>query len=102
MLEKYVIESFISRFHGTEDVFLNGCCFWFAKILSIRFPGGRIVYDSLKGHFLYEYDGTFWDAAGEVPREDPAGLISWDGYKEIDPVHYGRIFRQCILFNEMG
>ncbi len=105
-MEKSVIENFIAKFHGTEDAFLNGCCFWFAKILSIRFPGGQIVYDFLTGHFLYRYCGALWDVTGEAPREglheDCSGLIFWDGYEEIDPVHYSRILRQCVLFDEMG
>lgn len=30
------------------------------------------------------------------------GLFFWDGYEQIDPVHYNRILQQCVLFNEMG
>lgn len=45
------ITGFISRFKGSENTFLFGCCYWFAHILHERF-GLSIVYEPEEGHFL--------------------------------------------------
>ena len=37
MAEREIILDFIDRFKGSEEVFLHGCCYWFAHILNDRF-----------------------------------------------------------------
>jgi len=50
---------FIKHFNGAEDVFLHGCCYWFAYILRERFHGhGYIVdiyHDPIEGHFVARF-----------------------------------------------
>lgn len=75
---------FIAHFKGAEDVFLNGCCYWFAFILQERFHGhGYLVdifYEPVEGHyvsrFIYdrysdpskENEVRFFDIRGDVTR----------------------------------
>ena len=59
--------AFIDRFaKGRPEVvecFTQGCCYWFALVLSARF-GGRIMYDQTVGHFGCELDGVVYDITG--------------------------------------
>lgn len=100
MADEAEILDFIGRFRGAEKVFLEGCCFWFAKILEERFPGGRIVYDPVRGHFLYDFGWRLWDIRGDRTGEygEGAHLLDWAEHGDADPVHHERIVRQCVLF----
>ena len=48
--------AFIFHFTGAEDVFLHGCCYWFAWILQERFhEQGYLVdifHEPVEGHFV--------------------------------------------------
>ena len=75
---------FIKNFHGAEDVFLHGCCYWFAWILKERFNGhGYLVdiyHEPIEGHFVARFiqnpapyesvgpsaDVRFFDIRGDV------------------------------------
>ena len=50
------ILDFIEHFKGSEEVFLHGCCYWFAKILEMRFNGDGylvdIFHDPIENHFV--------------------------------------------------
>lgn len=102
MPDRDEIESFIERFRGAEEVFLGGCCFWFAKILEERFPGGRIVYDPVSGHFLYGFDWLLWDIRGDrtAAYNENTPLVDWAVHGDADPVHHARLVRQCVLFSD--
>lgn len=51
--------NFISHFKGAEDVFLHGCCYWFAWILQERFhEQGYLVdifHEPIEGHFVARF-----------------------------------------------
>ena len=53
------VVDFIKHFKGSEEVFLNGCCYWFARILQDRFhEHGYLVdiyHDPVEGHFLARF-----------------------------------------------
>ena len=75
---------FIKNFHGAEDVFLHGCCYWFAWILKERFhEHGYLVdifHEPVEGHFVTRFienpspyepvwpsaDVRFFDIRGDV------------------------------------
>lgn len=75
---------FIKNFHGAEDVFLHGCCYWFAWILKERFhEHGYLVdifHEPVEGHFVARFienpdpykpfglstDVRFFDIRGDV------------------------------------
>ena len=87
---------FLSRFQAGEQVrqvFLNGCCFWFAVILHCRFPGSIIVYDQVANHFAVLISGRVYDITGE--RTDG----NFEPWSELsDDLLRARIIRDCILF----
>ena len=71
---------FIVHFAGSEDTFLNGCCYWFAFILQTRFDNNGyfvdIFYEPVDGHFITRFiaqkkdtlsdDVRFFDIRGDV------------------------------------
>lgn len=85
------IKEFIDNFHGAENVFLNGCCYWFAFILAERF-GGDICYNQPDGHFATLIDGKVYDITGEINKE---GFIPLSEYKRFEPGLYQRLMKQC-------
>ena len=102
------VVNFIRHFKGSEDVFLHGCCYWFALILHERF-GLEIVYEPIEGHFLatkmfveYNNDGSAsyryrrYDIRGDVSdmyRGHEVYSIDW--LKEYEPTWYDHIMRDC-------
>lgn len=95
---KSEFHSFISRFTehpGAIDLFTNGCCFWFAHILAVRFDG-TVRYDPVKNHFVAAFYGGEYDITGEVTGE--YHTVPWSSYREIDPVHYDRLMAQCVFY----
>lgn len=79
-----------------EDVFSNGYCYWFAKILDERFmPKSQIYYLPIRNHFITKIEDKFYDITGEIiPDEEP---YEWTTYKIFDCLEYERIRRDCIL-----
>ena len=59
------VEAFIHRRFPNKEKWTQGNCFYFAKILETRFPGGKILYEPLAGHFLYKYNNEFYDWTGK-------------------------------------
>lgn len=88
---------FIKHFQneGTISTFMEGCCYWFAHILKSRFVFGKIMYEPIIGHFLYELDGVCYDITGKVDRSS-LHLYDWNTY-EINSSHRKRILHDCIL-----
>lgn len=91
------ILDFISRRFGPYDEdseWMHSNCYYFASILNERFPGGRIYYDVVVGHFVYEYDGVYFDYSGIIPYSDD--FVAWDKFDEYDSYQKERIIRDCI------
>lgn len=88
-----VVLKFIKEFSSVKDGFTTGRCYWFAYILKERF-GASIYYDAVKNHFVAKINGNYYDASGMVTGD----FIPWDTYKDIDPVHFARLVRNCIEF----
>ena len=95
------IEDFINRRFQSDCDWLEGNCYYFARILKMRFKG-EIWYDLVEGHFLFRYFDKFYDWSGlregydfDKP-ETVENLVKWSDYKKIDPVHYDRIVRDVI------
>ena len=81
---KNEVLKFIEHFKGSEETFLNGCCYWFAYILQERFhEHGYIVdifHDPIEGHFVARFiperdcgkvkdeDIHFYDIRGDVTQ----------------------------------
>lgn len=104
MFEQHDVENFINNFKSTykeeiEDLFSNGYCYYFAKILDDRFyQGGSIMYIPIHNHFCYCIYGTLYDIKGAITDESIIKLAEpWDQYKKHDPLESKRIYRDCIL-----
>ena len=112
------IEDFISHFHGAEDTFLHGCCYWFARILEQRFIATHactILYEPIEGHFVARLaTRVFWklDDNGEYVIDEDAtrlydvrgDVTEMYGGKELinvrklrgtDPSWYRHLMRDC-------
>ena len=82
-----------------EKFFLNGCCYWFAKILDERFKWkGSIVYDIQNNHFLYKIVDCYFDIRGLISNQSNDNIVIWDDYLYIDSTHYNRILKDCVYF----
>lgn len=90
--------SFIRHFSKASDVFLNGCCYWFAYILQGRF-GGTMMYEPVENHFVQEIDGRLYDCSGDVTDEYSSRprLMPWSEVERYDELLYWRIVRDCIV-----
>lgn len=95
------IEEFIKRRFQSDCNWLEGNCYYFARILKMRFKG-EIWYDLVEGHFLFRYFDKFYDWSGwreGYDLSEPSSvenLVKWTDYRNIDPVHYDRIVRDVI------
>lgn len=95
------IEEFINRRFQSNCDWLEGNCYYFARILKMRFKG-EIWYDLVEGHFLFRNFDKFYDWSGlreEYDFDKPEtveNLVKWADYKRVDPVHYERIVRDVI------
>ena len=96
---------FIAKFHGSEDVFLNGCCYWFARILEERFGnyGASIAYEPREGHFITVINGRAYDVRGDVTH------LYWGktvyNMNELctqDSALYERLMRDCVDLVEVS
>ena len=100
----YILD-FIARFKGSEEVFLHGCCYWFAKILSERFylrEGAEIKYEPVEGHFVTKINNRFYDVRGDV-TELYRGKPMYDMYElhRDDCKLYNHLMRDCRDFIEV-
>lgn len=76
-MERMPVEDFIRQFRtkfGRYDLsqtdtvrslFKDGFCYYFAKILSEAYPGGKIFCPWPLGHLVYSYCGKYYDIEGE-------------------------------------
>lgn len=77
------------------ECFTQGCCYWFAEILSVRFSGSPIMYAPIDCHFGCKIGYKVYDITGDVTTSYK--WIDWYEYKYNDPNHADRIVRDCIL-----
>lgn len=93
-MEDKVIK-FIKYFQneGTIKVFTEGCCYWFAKILSDRFLG-LMMYNPIDNHFATIINTKLYDITGEIPWTKD--WYEWNKYKELDSLETERIYKYCI------
>lgn len=94
-IRKRVLE-FIGRRFGGDCNWIDGNCYYFAKILDDRFPGGEICYDVINGHFIFRYCGDCYDWTGIVHPEINK-LVLWKDFWKYDPQEYSRILRDCVM-----
>ena len=85
---------FIHRRFPIDSHFMDMNCYYFSLILHDRFKKGAVWYDVINGHYVYLYNGKYYDWTGIV---EPNGyLVEWDKFKEYDEAQYKVIVRDCI------
>lgn len=93
-LDDNVLDFITNRFQIDCD-WTSGNCYYFAKILEARFPGGTIYYDVIDRHFIYGYKGNYYDYNGIVEMNGRK-LVAWNRFKEYDINVYKRVIKDCI------
>lgn len=95
--KKEILEFIKKRFSSTNANWTNGNCYWFAKILTERFPDLIIYYEPTHGHFVagsrenhvyYDYNGVVKERGIYTPFK----II-----EEEDPLWFDRLVRDCVL-----
>ena len=89
-----ILDFITRRFPENNGNWLDGNCFWFSKILNMRFPGGEIWYEPVVGHFLYKYKNQFYDWTG-IYNADISRAFKFS--REYDELVYDRLIRDCVL-----
>lgn len=94
-MEEFIID-FINRRFKKDCNWLDGNCYYFAKILQTRFPKLEIVYFPIEGHFMAwdREENLFYDAAGAHEAEEL--FYEWERLEYEEPFLYGRIVCDCI------
>lgn len=93
-MDSNVLE-FIHRRFPVDCNWISGNCYYFALILKDRFPGGTVYYDVIDGHFVYLYNGRYYDWTGII---EPKGyLVEWDKFAEYDIIQKKRIVEDCLM-----
>lgn len=90
-----VLEFIGRRFPRSNDCnWLDGNCYWFARILCTRFPYLELYYDPVEGHFYAgDHDMNLYDWRGRTTKRRVI-LFSW--IKENDSAWYERLVRDCV------
>ena len=84
---KILYHSGVENLQVIYDLFIQGYCYYFAKILEDAFPGGEIGQAYPYGHIVYVYDGIPYDINGicdyDVSDEDfiPISKININDFK---------------------
>ena len=68
------ILNFIKRRWSIDANWTNGNCFWFAKILQLRFPQLQIYYLPIIGHFITSDGENYYDWNGIYLPEEELGV----------------------------
>ena len=84
---KILYHSGVENLQVIYDLFIQGYCYYFAKMLEDAFPGGEIYQAYPYGHIVYVYDGIPYDINGicdyDVSDEDfiPISKINISDFK---------------------
>ena len=87
-----VIE-FISRRWTLDSHFTDGNCYWFALILTIRFPYLQLYYLPIIGHFIAGDGEKFYDFNGLYTLDESP--YPFTQLMNNDPIWGARLLRNC-------
>jgi hypothetical protein len=92
------VMDFIEHFQniGTIDIFTEGCCYWFAKILEERFKKEKaeIMYNPIDNHFATLINHGLYDITGPITVTKEWEY--WSEYEKLDELETTRIYKYCI------
>lgn len=58
-----------SSYHLNEMVYTQGSCFRLYSILVCILPEIKPLYSHLEGHWIFEFEDSFYDINGEISRQ---------------------------------
>ena len=92
------VEEFIQRRFKEDYNWTCGRCYFFAIILKDIFPGGKIFYDPIDGHFIYRLNDKFYDWTGcrKYTKKEIEHFYDWEILSNWDILLYKRIEKDCI------
>lgn len=97
-MEQDIVLEFIERRFSNDCNWTTGNCYYFALILKDRFPKGKVFYDVIYGHFVFEYCEKLYDWTGISNISSVDGvLIEWEKFDEYDSLLKERIVRDCVM-----
>ena len=88
-----ILDFIARRWQDTNAHWLDGNCYWFAKILIARFPYLHLYYMPIEGHFVAGTPSKYYDATGE--NQSTEKPILFDELANKDPAWAARILRDC-------
>ena len=90
-----ILDFICRRWTNAEEVFQNGNCYWFARILQECFPNLKIVYFPIEGHFAAydEEEKLFFDVKGSFITD--ATFYDFEDLSQIEPNWYSRLLKDC-------
>ena len=91
-----ILEFIYRRWSQTDGNWFNGNCYWFAHILTTRFPELKIYYLPIEGHFVAGKDELYFDAAGQYATSGQP-FYDFEELESEDPSLYNRLIRDCVL-----
>lgn len=92
-MENEILDFINRRWKDKNQSMFDGNCYWFARILKMRFFFLDIFYLPVEGHFVAGYNGKYFDAKGKVLTTDP--IIPLQEIEETDFNWYDRLMRDC-------
>lgn len=96
-MEDEILE-FINRRFKKDCNWLDGNCYYFAKILQIRFPKLQLVYLPIEGHFMARdtMKNRFYDWSGAYSEDEVKPFYIWSLLQKEEPALYKRILEDCV------
>ena len=91
-----VLDFIERRFKNTDAKWTDGNCYWFSKILTMRFPTLSIYYLPVEGHFVAGDGKSFYDYNGELVASEYK-IIPFGEIYQNDPLWYERLMKDCVL-----
>ena len=91
------IKDFINRRFTQNCNWQNENSYYFAKILTARFPKLCLYYSPVKGHFVAGHDDIFYDSAGVVTLLENEEPIKWEDLIKENPSLALKITKDCIM-----
>lgn len=83
------------RFSQTDANWLYGNCYYFAKILCLRFPWLQVYYEPVRGHFLAGTPSHYYDWTGLVTDLDSLPILL-EEIRQTEPNWYNRLITDCV------
>lgn len=88
------LPDFIKALSNTDeyisDIYMNGSCYKFAKLLCMMYPKAVLMVTRKNDHAVVKYSGKFYDITGEVAVDRGYHVPTEEDIKECEQWSFGR------------